>query len=597
VAVSGEDRGKVAAAVPATDSVAAGGKTRTAGERPAAAVPSAPPPFELPGLWESGDDDGATDAAQLRFANHLLAFLPAACQRVLLLTPHPALAAALRARGCEVVDGRDVGRAAEQTPGPIADDAITAAAVRPRGGSAPPVDAGSAADGGTFPAAAAVVPEGATLAADAALLVIGPAGPAPLGPLLETLRGLLVEKGRLVVAAPIAPGGPREEGPVPVVALSEAGYVILKQEPLAAYRGPARCGDTELREPVPSAASNYELLVARRDDGYRVREYRPGDEVQILPIFEGSFFVRRTLERWSWEYRENPHGNLLVSEAFDETGQLVAHYAGYPVRFRDRGEPLALPAVQVGDTFTLPAVRHVGRGPTSLLGRTVRHFYARFCHDRVAFNYGFNTGNIQRFSMAFVGARRLEDIPFLTLALPGRAPAPPAARERLLGGWSAGRVAGFDARWDAFRERVEDRYGLLVERDARYLDWRYTRCPDGEYLATAAWHRGELAGWGVFRRRDDRLLWGDALVDPEQPRAARLVLAAALAQPEHRGVTQVETWGSPRPAWWRAWLLELGFEPRPEPAGLGIVFVPFAVDPEAAFRDRLYYSMGDSDLF
>ena len=79
--------------------------------------------------------------------------------------------------------------------------------------------------------------------------------------------------------------------------------------------------------------------------------------------------------------------------------------------------------------------------------------------------------------------------------------------------------------------------------------------------------------------------------------AAAIVLAKALELPEHQGVTLVETWGTSRPPWWRALLVELGFVERPEPAGLGMVFVPFAVDPTEAFRDRLYYTMGDSDLF
>ena len=47
-------------------------------------------------------------------------------------------------------------------------------------------------------------------------------------------------------------------------------------------------------------------------------------------------------------------------------------------------------------------VRHVGRGPTSILGRTALHFYETFCEGKVAFNYGFNVANIQRFSLKFL---------------------------------------------------------------------------------------------------------------------------------------------------------------------------------------------------
>ena len=358
-----------------------------------------------------------------------------------------------------------------------------------------------------------------------------------------------------------------------------------------------RLGDEAV---APRHDAEPEVWTARRD-AYRVREYRDGDETQILPIFEGSFFVPRSVERWSWEYRQNPYGNLNISEAFAEDGQLVAHYAGFPIRFRRAGLDEALLALQIGDTMTLPGVRHVGRGPTSLLGRTVRHFYARFCTGRVAFNYGFNTGNIQRFSMSFVGAKRLEDVPHQVLPLSAGRPAPRRGWARLLpdrlSGWRCEPVDHFDQRFDDLLARATPGYGMLVERDARYLEWRYRRQPGGAYRAYACLRRGRLVGWGVFRRRGDSLLWGDALFDPRCPQAVARLLAYALDQPEHRDVVQVETWATARPAWWRPALQALGFADRAEPDGLGLVFVPFQVDPEADFRARLYYTMGDSDLF
>jgi hypothetical protein len=539
----------------------------------------------LPGLWDEGQEAEPLAAARERFVAHLTSLLPRECRRILLVTPHPALAAALAARGLEVGELRG------GETGASGDPAL-------RGGPASGEGSPSARDGE------------ADSGWDVALVVDGLAAlPRSLPPLLADLRRRLAEQGRLILAGPTTPAGDEGEPDAaahPVVALSEAGFVILRHDRLDARVAPARrrheagSGDDRSDGPAepgsPSSRMGYQLLVARRD-AYHVRAYRDGDEAQILPIFEGSFFVHRSRERWSWEYRENPYGNEIISEAFAGDGQLVAHYAGYPVRFHDRGEPLPLPALQVGDTFTLPAVRHVGRGPTSLLGRTVRHFYARFCERRVAFNYGFNTGNIQRFSLAFVGARRVEDIPFLELSLPAGAARSPGRLRALLGGWRAARVETFDRRWDELFARAAPAYGMLVERDARYLDWRYRRCPDGGYVTTAAFRRGELAGWGVFQRRGDRLRWGDALLDPAAPEAAAIVLAKALELPEHQGVTLVETWGTSRPPWWRALLVELGFVERPEPAGLGMVFVPFAVDPTEAFRDRLYYTMGDSDLF
>ncbi len=381
----------------------------------------------------------------------------------------------------------------------------------------------------------------------------------PSGEILAATRRLLRGKGRLVVPWP--------DDPRPLTAaLSEAGFVILKDG------------------------------LARKEDFF-VREYREGDEQQILPMFSRSFYVERSLARWSWEYRENPYGTLRISEAFTSGGKLVAHYAGYPVRFHREidGETRKLAALQIGDTMTEPAFRHVGRGPTSLLGRTVRHYYARFCEGQVAFNFGFNTGNIQRFSMSFVGARRLEDLPFHVLDLEKRPIVPPNPVLSWLEGYRVERITHFDERWDDFFRQVSGFYRLLVERDARYLEWRYARCPDPESFIYAVFCWGRLVGWSVFRYKEDRLRWGDALFDPRYRGAVRQLLYAVLQ--EHRQAKTLETWITSRPAWWRKTLLALGFERRPEPDDLGFVFVPFGEDPEEAFRAHLYYTMGDSDLF
>lgn len=399
----------------------------------------------------------------------------------------------------------------------------------------------------------------------AAVLLLGEDG-AALPARLEHLRRLLADKARLLVVRRGAVPTPQELA----VGLSEAGFVVLK---------------------------TGEVVEARKE-AFFVRAYREGDEEQILPFFQRSFAVDRSLARWRWEYKENPWGATRISEAFTEDGRLVAHYAGYPVHFHNavRGEPQVLPALQVGDTMTEPSVRHVGRGPTSLLGRTVRHYYARYCEGQVAFNYGVNTGNIQRFSMSFVGARRLEALPYHVRATAAPVPALRPWQARLAG-YRVERFTHFDPRWDELFHRVSGAYRLLVERGSRYLEWRYARCPDSEYSLWAVFRRRRLVGWSVFRLRGERLAWGDALFDPRYPAALPLLLARVLAAPEHRGATTVETWATSRPAWWSERIRALGFESRPEPQELGFVFVPFGIDPEADFRAHLYYTMGDSDLF
>jgi hypothetical protein len=405
-----------------------------------------------------------------------------------------------------------------------------------------------------------------------AIVILGPLR--PLGEVLAAAHRLLKDKGRLMIPLLCEGLTTREI----VIALSEAGFVVLEPKPEAASSGP---------------------YLARRD-GFSVRGYRDGDEEQILSLFRASFSVDRSLARWSWEYRDNPYGALRIAEAFTADGQLVAHYAGYPVRFHSEigGRIRTLTALQIGDTMTEPSARRVGRGPTSVLGRTVRYFFARFCEGQVAFNYGFNTGTIQRFYLSLLGGRRLESAPFHVLDLEKRPLRPPSPLLSRLAGYRVERITRFDERWDELFRRVGGAYRFLVERDARYLEWRYARHPEIPYFLYAVFRRRKLVGWSAFAAKgEERLRWGDALFDPRHPEAVRQLLAHALAAPEHRQAKILETWATGRPAWWRELVVGLGFEARPEPDDLGIIFKPFNEDPEASLKTHLYYTMGDSDLF
>lgn len=325
------------------------------------------------------------------------------------------------------------------------------------------------------------------------------------------------------------------------------------------------------------------------------RPYHEGDEAAILALFREVFYVERSPERWAWEYRQNPYGNRKIALALDAEGRLAAQHAAYPVRFFGLGaEPVT--AFHIGDLMSAPWARGLGRGPTSVLARTAAHFYERFSIGQVGFHYGFHTASSLGFAVRFMNARVVEPVTYRVRPVPGRSLAPGLV-ERLLSGVEVRPVERFDDRFDELWRRVRGAYGIALERDARYLNWRYAACPDGEHRGYAVERKGRLLGWGVFRRRGHRLLWGDALFDPAFPGAPARLLAHVLAAPEAAGTTEIAGWFPPRPAWWDRLLAGLGFETRPEPDGLTMTVVPFELDPVERLRAGLYSTMGDGDLF
>jgi len=326
------------------------------------------------------------------------------------------------------------------------------------------------------------------------------------------------------------------------------------------------------------------------DDRFVTRAYQPGDETAILDLFTRCFHTARTLEHFRWKYLQNPYGNAHISLTFDGDGALVAQYCGYLVPFVEGGRDLL--AHQIGDTMTDPAVRHVGRGPTSILGRTVSHFYDTFCKDRIAFNYGYNVGNIQKFSVRFFHSDRVESVCCWRRELPVKRI---ARLSRWMRGYQLELVRDVSDEFERFFERVAPSYPFLVRRDARYLRWRYLDCPEpGAFIvAIRKWRR--LAGWSVFKIRDERLLWGDALFDPSHQASVEVLLRHVVP---NYPVKRVEAWMWPRPPWIGTVLERAGFVSVAEPQDLAVMCVPFVLsDATERIRRSLYSTMGDSDLF
>ena len=319
------------------------------------------------------------------------------------------------------------------------------------------------------------------------------------------------------------------------------------------------------------------------------RAYLAGDEPQILDLFARSFpHAPRSQEHFEWKYRRNPFGNERISLTFSDA-TLVGHYSGYVVPFRAYGRDVL--AHQIGDTMTDVSVRHIGRGPTSILGRTALDFYARFCEGRIAFNYGFNVGNIQKISLRFLRSDRVEPVTY-RIAKP--LPRISMLQRRLLG-YHLEVVRETTSEWDALFERVANEYRFLVRRDSRYVRWRYLQAPEGDYAVVAVRKWRQLVGWLVFRIRESRFTWGDALFDARFPDAVEVALRHLV--PEYP-VDTIEGWFPPRPQWFHRMLTELGFETHPEPQDLSVMCVPFTwADVVAKMRDDLYYTWGDSDLF
>lgn len=417
----------------------------------------------------------------------------------------------------------------------------------------------------------------------------------PLHPAAQQeLRQHLTATGRLLVLRPRgrpeapspSPYAHREESPGEqlalrvtiqdlVVGLSAAGFVLLE----ACELGPIDC----------LAGDGGWTLVVARVAPLTIRGFRDGDEGAIAQLFEQSFHVRRTEDSWRWKFLAHPWGQRAISLAWDKE-RLCGQYAAIPMRLV-RGDGSEDRALQLCDIMTAPAVRAIGRGPTAVLSRMLRHLYATHGEQRIGFVIGFNTATSRAFALRFSDGHELKPVAYWR-----REGWPPAHSAGPGKGYRIEAIDHFGRRFDRFFDRVAPAYDYLQRRDAAYLSWRY-RQPGIDYLRLAAYRFGRLVGWSVFRRQDDELVWGDALIDPQHSGAARAFQDAATGSPLGSGITAITGWFAERPDWWRETLEGLGFERLAEPNDLSIIYGVHREPAAGSLLASLYYTKSDSDLF
>lgn len=339
----------------------------------------------------------------------------------------------------------------------------------------------------------------------------------------------------------------------------------------------------------------------RREDSFTVRGYREGDETKINEMFNEVFNQNRSLTHWYWKYRDNPYGSHRISLAVSPEGLLAAHYGGYPVRlyFRPRrsSSMQEVSTYHLGDKMTRKQFRSVGFGKTSLLAKTFSHFKKTYAKG-IPFGYGFGTHHSLRFGLIFLNYADIEPVPYRTLDRRKWEKLKYSPLRRFVRPLRVEEVTDLGDEWTDFFNRAAPFYEYLAKRDTVYLRWRYLARPDRRYLFLLVREKGVPAGWAVFHRENDRLLWGDALFVPDCRDAVASILCHLRGHPLAEGAEIIECWFPPRPEWWDRTLLELGFEMEREPNNLHFTG-PIFNDEKAPeiLKKYLYYTWGDSDLF
>lgn len=336
-------------------------------------------------------------------------------------------------------------------------------------------------------------------------------------------------------------------------------------------------------------------LISSAPASWTIRLYRPGDEEQILSLFRRVFGIKHSADYWVWKFGENPLGHQIVLGATpDET--VIAHIAGVPLRVQLEGNPLVFTLVV--DLMVDPGYRRSLRKVgvyQALLGTLIETSTGA---GRAAVLYGIPIRSSNRLPQALFRWREAYEVTRLVR------PLGPSTGGRLsrLARWryEVRPVRDFGGWMDRFWQSCAPEFPLATVRDARYMNWRYIRCPHIAYHPYMLWDRWLRRPRGVAVLR---LEWQGqptgCLVDWLVPRgdveAVRVLLAGMEEVVRQHGLQELSAWFPPDSPERRLFMAS-GY--REEAMGSALIGNVYTTSLTWDWVARhWYFTMGDSDIF
>jgi GNAT acetyltransferase-like protein len=277
--------------------------------------------------------------------------------------------------------------------------------------------------------------------------------------------------------------------------------------------------------------------------------YRPGDEREILDLFNAGFGQQRSLATWNWRFQCNPSGGPFASLARRiSDGMLVGTCMCLPFKLGADGTPVL--AFQIVDLVVHPEYRRQGmfeqmarysyRMLAEVGGRAVVAFPNPTATSYPGFTrtLGWKTlCALRRFTFRLDLERPLRTL----VPIPGIAGALNSGF-RVVHSWRLERrlrrlvrsssntlefrlsreaPPGCDALWDACRTQQR----LSFWKDAEYFRWRYDRNPDHDFAYAGLMRDGELIALSVVLERDRAITLCELLVAEQDVIVGRRLIA------------------------------------------------------------------------
>jgi hypothetical protein len=268
-------------------------------------------------------------------------------------------------------------------------------------------------------------------------------------------------------------------------------------------------------------------------NSWHIRDYRDGDEVGMNDLFNMVFSLNRPLAHWFWKFDDNPHKPNKYICLAEKDAKIMAMYPCLPSYFKYFDERCV--ALQAVDNCVHHDLRK-GLKREGIFLKVLKGLIEQAKRKGCAFGFGFPTDEHFRYGEKKLGYIYVGKLPTMRKSLSdSRGGVWTRFKKRIRRnreeGFSVTDVRDFSGAFDQLWLRAKDDYPIAMERDAKFLNWRYISNPTGEYKCLAVYQEGHRVpcGYavGLFKGGGDaRGYIYDFLL--KGPRRAGLVLLERL---------------------------------------------------------------------
>ncbi|MBE6059798.1 MAG: GNAT family N-acetyltransferase [Clostridium sulfidigenes] len=211
------------------------------------------------------------------------------------------------------------------------------------------------------------------------------------------------------------------------------------------------------------------------------KDYKCGDENEILMLFQKSFNRIMDISFWKWRYKENILNKYMIRIAKDGDN-VVAHYAVSPTELFINGK-LFNSAISM-TTMTHPNYRGLG-----LFTKLASELLESHSEDLDVI-YGVPNNNSINGFVNHLDFKHISDIIVMEIDL--RKTTFKLANQCL-------EIKKFDFRFDELLDKIKYKYTVMLSRCSKYLNWRFCNNPVNKYTILTYQSNGELLGYAVIK--------------------------------------------------------------------------------------------------